>query len=122
MQRVLGHQRLELGEDLGVAARRQVLRDRQLPRAQPQVLEAPHLGRRERLIGEVRERRAAPQLQRLARAPLPDQVLEAHDVQPVAVELQLVAAPAGDDLRPAPGQHAAQVGDELLDHLGPARR
>ena len=66
-QRMRGDQRVELADHLGVAARREVGVDRALGRAQPQLLEPADLGGRERLVGDVGERVAAPQRERLAR-------------------------------------------------------
>ena len=57
-------------------ARAQVVLDRELERRQAQLVESVDLGGRERLIGDIIERRAAPQLQRLARRALGDQALE----------------------------------------------
>ena len=71
-QRLLGDERLELADDLGVAARLEVLVDRQLERREPQLLEPADLERGERLAGDVVERRPAPQRERLARRALGD--------------------------------------------------
>ena len=68
MQRFRGQQRLELAEYLTVATRREVRADRSLGRLQAQVLQPPDLGGRERLVGDVAERIAAPQRERLAGA------------------------------------------------------
>jgi hypothetical protein len=53
-QRVLGHERLELGGDLAVPAGRQVAIDRQLERRDAKPLETPDLGRSERLVRHIR--------------------------------------------------------------------
>ena len=66
-QRVLGDERLELADHLGVPAGREVGVDRHLGRAQPQLLEPADLGGGERLVGDVGQRLAAPQRERLAR-------------------------------------------------------
>ena len=70
-------ERVELADHLAMAAGREVGVDRQLGRAQPQLLEAADLGGGERLVGDVGERLAAPQRERLARARLLEQALEA---------------------------------------------
>ena len=70
-QRMLGDQRVELADHLGVPAGREVGVDRHLRRAQPQIVEAADLGGRERLVGDVRERVAVPQRERLARRATP---------------------------------------------------
>jgi hypothetical protein len=66
-QRVARDEHLELCENLEMAARRQVAVDRALGRGQVQLLEAADLAGRERLIGDIGERRPAPQRERLAR-------------------------------------------------------
>ena len=54
---------------------------------------------------------------------LADQPLEAQRVDQVAVDLQLVAAPARDDLGvAAAGEQLAQPPHVVLDHLARARR
>ena len=53
-------------DELGVAAEREVGVDTLLERAEPQLLEPRDLGLGERLVGEVGERRPAPQRERLA--------------------------------------------------------
>ena len=133
-QRVLGHQGVELTDELVMVPRREVRVDRELGGGEPQLLEPADLGIRERLLREIRERIAAEQRERLARRArrppgrgrarrLQDQPLEATHVHPLAVDPQLVRAPARDDLRSAPGgQRAAQPPDVVLHHLGSARR
>ena len=99
--------------------------DRLLDRREPQLLEPADLERRERLGGDVVERRAAPQRERVARRARGDEALEAADVEvaPVA-EAQLVAAPARDDLRAVAGgrERLAEMRDVALDHLRRGRR
>ena len=56
-QRVLGGQRVQLADHLGVATGLDVGVDRHLGGAQAQPLEAAYLGGRERLLGEVGQRR-----------------------------------------------------------------
>ena len=132
-ERVLRQQRIDLADDLLMAARSQVGLDRQLLGGQAQLLEPPDLGHRERLVGDIRQRIAAKQRERLAsrsvRRPavlcrpgrLGDEPLEAADVHELAVDPQLVPAPAGEDLGAAVvGQHLAQAPDVVLHHLGGA--
>ena len=64
-QRMLAHQRLQLGHDLGVTAERQVGLEPQLERDQPQLLQPRDLVARERLVLEIRQRRPPPERQRL---------------------------------------------------------
>ena len=79
-QRVARDEHLELAEDLAMAARRQVAVDRALGRGQVQLLEAADLARRERLLGDVGERRPAPQRERLARQVVGDERREAQRI------------------------------------------
>ena len=65
-ERLRGDDRLQLGDELAVAAEREVGVDPVLERGEPQLREAGGLGRRERLLRELGERRAAPERERLA--------------------------------------------------------
>ena len=65
-QRMRGHERLELRHQLGVAAEREVGLDTQLERAEPQLLQPRDLGLSELLVGQVGQRRPAPQRECLA--------------------------------------------------------
>ena len=64
--RVVAHQRLELSDHLCVAAERQVCVDALLEGDHAQLVEPRDLLLGERLVGEVRQRWAAPQRQPLA--------------------------------------------------------
>ena len=66
-QRVVGQQRLDLGDDLLVAAGGQVGVDRELRGGQAQLLDPADLRERERLVGDVGQRLAAEQRERLPR-------------------------------------------------------
>ena len=121
-QRMLGDQRVELADHLGVPAGREVGVDGRLRRAQPQLVEAADLGGGERLVGDVLERVAVPQRERLARRAALQQPLEARRVHLAVGELELVAAAARDDLRAVAVQQRPQVRDVELDHLRRARR
>jgi hypothetical protein len=57
---VLGDQRIDPTEDLGVAAERELRVDQLLERADPQLAQPRRLALGERLIGEISERRSAP--------------------------------------------------------------
>ena len=63
-------ERLELGDELGVAPEREVGLDPLLERDGAELLEPRDLGLGERLVEEVGERRAAPERERLAQRAL----------------------------------------------------
>jgi hypothetical protein len=123
-------ERLELPGDLRVPARGEVGVDALLERREPQLLQPGDLRLRERLVGQVGERRPAPQAERLAQHPrgragigaagLGDQRLEARRVELRRVEAEHVARRAGDE--PAVAELAAQARDVHLDALGDRRR
>jgi len=69
-QRVLGEQCVDLADDLLMATGRQVRINSQLRGRLAQLLEPTDLRRRERLVGQVRERVAAKQ-RRASRAAFP---------------------------------------------------
>ena len=121
-QRVLADQPVELAGQLGVAPGRQVGVDRHVGGAQPQILEAPDLGCGERLVGQVRQRLAPPQRQRLARTRLLQQPLHACHVDAAVGELQLVTAAVGDDSNAVAVERASQMRHVELHHLRRARR
>ena len=117
-QRVLGDERVELADHLGVPAGREVGVDRHLGRAQAQLLEPADLGRGERLVGEVGERLAAPQRERLARRATrsSSRSKRTASTSPLG-ELQLVAAAAGHDSNAVAVERAPQVRHVELHHL-----
>ena len=82
-QRLLEHEPLELADHLAVPAGGEVELDRQLDGRQPQLLQPADLGGGERLAGDVVERGAAPQGERLARPAAGHEPLEARDVEVV---------------------------------------
>ena len=65
-QRVLARQRLQLADELVVAADREIGVDPVLERGQPQLAEPRDLALDERLVGQVGQRRPAPQRERRA--------------------------------------------------------
>ena len=121
-QRVLGGQRVELADHLGVSPGLQVGVDRHLGGAQAQFFEAADLGGRERLLGEVCQWLTAPQRERVARQALVEQPLGQQDVDHALGDLQLVPAPVGHDPDAVLPEHASQVRHVELHHLRPARR
>ena len=123
-QRMCLDQRLELPGDLGVAADREIGLDALAEAADPQILQPRDLGLREALVGDVGERRPAPQLERRAErrrgvprhaarqllAPAPQLRLEAVGVERARCEPHGVAAALGAhellaDRRPQPRHH-----------------
>ena len=121
-QRLLRDEPLELADHVGVAPGLEVCVDRGLGGAQAEVVEAADLRRGERLVGEIGQRFPVPEGERLARAVLAQQALEPDRVHLAAVDLQLIAAPARDDLRAVPVDRPSQVRHVELDHLRRARR
>ena len=75
-ERVLGDERLELADELAMRAGGELGVDRLLERGQPQLLQPPDLGRGERLVGHVGQRRAAPERSASRAAPSRQQPLE----------------------------------------------
>ena len=127
-------QRVQLADKCCVLPQRKVGIDPILKRSQPLLLEPRDLALRERLIGEVRQRRPAPQsqcptktvtrdsrvsiLQRAAT--LSDHRIELLDIDPAGRGLQQVRAPARD--QQAVAERFAQMRDVALDDLVGARR
>jgi hypothetical protein len=100
-QRVLADERVELADDVAVAAELEVGVDPLLERNKAQLLQPVRVRLRPCVEGELGERRAAPEAERLAeRAPLglgvgrtrlAQQPLEAHGVDPLALDVKHVA-------------------------------
>ena len=128
--RMLADERLEAAHDLGVAAEREVRVGELLLRRDPELLEAADLRLREMLVGEVRQRRPAPQgepaLQRRGRrrraaggelAPaLLEQPLEAAGVQLLRPDGQHVAVIAGGEGAAAARERLPQPRDLHVEH------
>src|SRR5439155_16610257 len=66
---MLSDQRVQLGYGLGVAAEREVRFEPMLERNQAELFEPADLVAREVLVAELRQRRAAPEAERLAQHP-----------------------------------------------------
>ena len=108
-QRVLLDQRRQLPDHLLVAPECQICLDTLLDRTEAELFELRDRRLRKRFVGEVRQRRAAPQRQRLSQdsrghfrrarrerpAPLLDQAAEALDVKLARRDAQQVTASAG---------------------------
>ena len=115
-------ERLELADRLGVPPRLEVRVECELGRVQTQFVEPADLGCGERLVREVGERLPAPQRKRLPCARFAEQALELRRVDVAIGQLQLVAAPMGDDLCAVAVEQPAQVRHVELDHLRRAGR
>ena len=119
-------ERLELGDELAIAAQQAVGLEPPLERQQPELLESPHLVLRERLVREVGERRSAPERKRLAQEARRagwrrvvrclDELLESQEVELVRPRLDHVAGLAGDDRRSGP-ERLAQLRDVVLERV-----
>ncbi len=119
-------ERLELGDELCMPAEREIRLDPLLDGDRAQLLEPRDLGLRERLVQEVRERRAAPEGERLAQrtlgrcrispserpAPLLGETREAVEIDPLRSELELVARRARRDHG---AERLTELGDVDLD-------
>ncbi len=115
MERVLANEQLELTDQLGMAAEREILVDPGLEAREPQLGQPPDLAGREALVGEVRQRRPPPErerLRRLSRLREPD--------EPGEVELTVADAEAVTGrcrLETAPADHLPELRDVHLQRL-----
>jgi hypothetical protein len=110
-QRVLGHEALELADQVGVAPQREVGLDPFLERPEAQLSQPCDFGPGERLVGELVQRPPAPQTQRVPQhpgglcglaggerpSPLVEQRLEPARVDRGQLDAQEVPGCAGDD-------------------------
>ncbi len=125
---VLGRQRVELRDQRGVPAEREVGVDPHLDREQVHLLEAPDRRLRERLVDEIGERGAAPERERLAQplggllrlggAGLLDEALEAVEIELLGGELDHVAGRERDEQLGARAERLAQARDARLERAG----
>ena len=128
-QRMLGDERLQLGDEVGVAAELELGLDSILRRGRPQLLEPGRLCPRVRDVGAVGERRPTPKTECLAeghrrlcrlagpevRPGLIDDPLEPVRVQLAGLDDEEVAgAPRHEHVRL---DQLAQLRDAVLDHL-----
>ena len=114
-ERVLGDERLQLARERRVAAGGEVGLDPLLQHRDAQLLEPLRLRLRPALVAEVRERRAAPEVERLAVRAGRRELLEAARVDPLGVELERVAAAARRDR--VASERLAQLRHVDLDDL-----
>ena len=125
-QRVIGDEPFELCDELAMAPVGELGVDRTRERGQAQRLQATDLRRRERLVGDVGQRRATPERERLARRAVCHEPLEPSRVDLLGGDVQLVATPAREDLERGPvaavSERTPKERDVLLDHLRRGRR
>ena len=133
-ERVPGDERLELDDEVGVAAEREIRLDPIFEGGQPELLEPGDLAPRKVFVGEVGEGRASPERERLAessggrlsgpvgdRAPaIGEQLLEALGIELARLDSEHVARRLGYEHLAA--QRPPEVGDVPLDDLAGGRR
>ena len=122
---MLEDQRLELSDQLAVAATREVGLDPLLERDEPQLLEPRDLRLGERLVRQVAQRGTAPERERPAQLVrrglrlvgprLAEQALEAVQIELPGIDAEEVAGRARDE--PALAQLLAEPGHVDLDRL-----
>ena len=129
-------ERLELRNELGVPAEREIGVNPILERREPELLEAQDLVLGEAVVGEVGERVSSPQGKRVAQelrcttrvllelAPaFGDQALEPARVERVAVEPEHVpGCLCEDQVRSGRAEHGAELRDGVLERLVRGRR
>ncbi len=135
-QRMAGDLRLELADQLGAAAEREVGLDPVLERRQPLLLEPRDLRLRERLVGQVGQRRAAPHRKGLPQpfgrgrrvagvergAAAGSQRLEAVRVELAGRHPQHIAARLRSQGRRPVAERPANLQHGVLQRLGRGRR
>jgi hypothetical protein len=89
---VLGDDASELADEVGMPAQREVGLDPLLEGAQPQLVEPCDLRRRERLVGELVQRRPPPHRERLAQDPGCLRRLSCRECLPAVVKQRLEPA------------------------------
>ena len=137
-ERMLGDEPFELGRELPVPAERELRLDPLLDGLDAQLLEPGALGGGKGLVRELGQRRAAPELERLAerrgrgggvtvgerRASLREEPLEAQRVDLAGVDLEHVAGRTSRQRGRAPGrgERLAQLRDPHAQRSAAARR
>ena len=114
-ERMHAHERLQLADHLRVPSVCEVELDPLLHAGEAKLLEAGDLGLGEALVGEVRQRVSAPQLERFSRLPAVAQELEAAEIELVRLEPQQVAARLR--LQALAAEHLPQLRDVDLQRL-----
>ena len=127
---MLAHERLELRDEVGVGADRELGLRALFEQREVELLEARDLLLRERLVAELRQRLATPKVERLVeqlrpprrlvRAGFVDEAPQARHVELLRVELDEIAGlPRLDHVRP---ERLPQLGDEVLQRRRGRRR
>src|SRR5262249_37562101 len=128
-----GDEPLELAHQLAASAQLELRVDAPLHGEQPPLLQPLRLGRRKRLVLEIRERASAPETERLAengarlrrvarsggRASLLEQRLEAVEIKLTRLDPNQVAG--GPALDPPTTQRSPQAGDVIVERVRRAR-
>jgi hypothetical protein len=109
--RMLGDERLQLGDELAVPAEREVGVDSLLEHGQALLLESAGRRRREGLAVEVGQRRATPEGERIARPSVGPQPGELVEVGVPRRDVEHVSGGAGAERGAAFPQRLAQTGD-----------
>ncbi len=112
---MLAHERLQLADQLRVPSVREVELDPLLEACEAKLLQTGDLGLGEALVGEVRQRISAPQLERLPRLSAVAQELETGEIELVRLEPQQVSARFR--LQTLPSEHLPQLRDVDLQRL-----
>ncbi len=135
-ERLLRDEPIDVGDDLGMAARRQLRIEQLLRRGEPQLVHAPDLVLGECLVGQIAERWPVPQIERMSerddpllgllRSRLADQALEPQDIELLRQDAQRVSRRAGLDGVGA--EQLSELRDAVLERgrrrpgrLGPER-
>src|SRR6185503_3743359 len=111
-------ERLELSGDGVVSARFELGGQPGLDRRQARLVESRRIGGGERLVRDVSERRAAPEVERLREAGAGDELLEADGVELAGLDANQVARRARDD--PVRAERLAQGVDVYLERAADA--
>ena len=122
---MLADQQLQLADELGARAKREISLDPLLEGFEPKLLEPSDLGLRPGLVGELGQRLSSPERERLPQHPVRfrrggsprthDELLEPQQVERPRIGTELVRRGGGPDHDAA--QHPAELRDVLLQDL-----
>ena len=133
-ERMLGHEPVEVADELGAASELELGGDPPLEREQPSLLEPLRLGGRERRVLKIRERASTPKAKRLAQAvvcarrvacrrgsaPLLEQRLEPFEIQFARIDSDHIAGRSALD--PVCANRSTQAGDVIVECVAGAGR